>query len=596
MCGITRSRCRKCRQHFQGLQLCDRLVNKVNSSPSLLQTAQSARIFCPDFIWPPVYPVRVVTRLCNNCSEIPRYGEDPESDTPWGDQWRTPEFTLEEALVSELCHCHLTLRIPLCSLCKSPTFFVKKDTTYATQDNYKFGIEGIEMDINSVLWKWMVRAGRVLQDPVTTRIVTGFVNKPCSTCINLEMALRCKVSKYLVTCDPVEAWAVWDWLIRRCSGLANFWQHESHNAGLPNLPVPSGTNFRALMANGWKARTGVPWEAIHDLGMESSSLPFAPHPDGIFRYLAQWNQLAGVVGKPVPIIQCPPQPLGYENLEIDYEHRDHHGQDCSEDDNHGVNGHTNTRGAPNTPDSDSDSSDSDSSHYDDRPRKRARFNENPVSGTAYLDSNAPPNGIHKANSVAQPSSNGYHNGTVANGQVGSSSATTLNDGVSPSQDSADIEWDSLAQDPNDLFGDDLFGDDEFAVKHPGGAAASSAESSNGDHHNLEIVESSPPVVPQGTVSADFVLSEFGFWHLNGYTDPRLYWHLPIGVTPNEPEAIEGCEKATEGHEESIDGDDTETYEESTEGSTIDDDEKEAGEKPYFYVLGDVSYTKTDNLI
>lgn len=223
-------------------------------------------------------------------------------------------------------HRHLTLRIPYCDLCRKPYFCLRDndDETFLHGDygdSQKPTIEGIEFEFSSILWTWTQLA--LLwkidgHDGIETNILTGFVHRPCNTCINRETILRGRMVLYIQQCDGSEAWAVWMWLMMRGSGQVNFWWHELRNTGLPDSSPPNAMEFRALMAAGWKARTGVAWEDMYDVELGEHPLLFTPHSE-VFTSLSQWNALARIYRQPDPVPMLPPRLLDISDVMLEYE-------------------------------------------------------------------------------------------------------------------------------------------------------------------------------------------------------------------------------------------------------------------------------------
>ncbi|KAI0882114.1 uncharacterized protein GGS22DRAFT_170252 [Annulohypoxylon maeteangense] len=109
------------------------------------------------------------------------------------------EYNNWAARLSEIPHRHVTLRIPYCNLCNMPIYFTRKNNEYENVDNVVFGIEGIEFEFNSILWKWLYLTDR--KHALAVRLSTGFLNKPCSACVEKECLMRAGTSKFIETCN-----------------------------------------------------------------------------------------------------------------------------------------------------------------------------------------------------------------------------------------------------------------------------------------------------------------------------------------------------------------------------------------------------------
>ncbi|RYO97092.1 hypothetical protein DL766_002387 [Monosporascus sp. MC13-8B] len=241
----------------------------------------------------PRFKALIVHRYCRDKDELQQsavnHWYSVDKDKSFENHWQ-PRLADEP-------YRELTLWIPCCTICKKPSF---------TADG---GIDAIEFEPSAIFWKWLCRLQG--EKMIATRLNTGFVHKPCETCVNLELELRCKVSDYLGACGNIEAWAVWNWLMVRGTGWVGFWNHESTNIGLPDAEPYPQKYFMRLMAEGWKARSGLPWEDTVDLNPPvSCTVAMNVHETPLLR-LSQWNKLAGVVGRPDPVFQPlapPPTP------------------------------------------------------------------------------------------------------------------------------------------------------------------------------------------------------------------------------------------------------------------------------------------------
>lgn len=222
--------------------------------------------------------------------------------------------------LAEEPHRMLTLWIPFCTMCRRPSF------------NHKGGIDGVEFEPGVMLWKWLKQLHG--EKMVVTQLTTGFIHKPCDTCIEKETRLRYNVFKFLSTASNPAAWSVWHWLLTRGTNWARFWNHDTLNVGLPDEPCYETKYFLQLMAVAWKARTGVAWEDTVDLD-PPVSCPVATYlHQKPFLRLTHWNDLAGVFSRPDPVVQSPTLAaqaieLPYDEARLPVENRDEPGQDVA---------------------------------------------------------------------------------------------------------------------------------------------------------------------------------------------------------------------------------------------------------------------------
>ncbi|RYP41857.1 hypothetical protein DL767_000686 [Monosporascus sp. MG133] len=236
----------------------------------------------------PRFKALIVRRYCRDKDELQQSGVNHwypvDKDKSFENHWQ-PRLADEP-------YRELTLWIPCCTICKKPSF---------TPDG---GIDGVEFEPSAIFWKWLCRLQG--EKMIATRLRTGFIHKPCETCVNLEFELRQKVSDYVGACGNIEAWAVWNWLMMRGTGWVDFWNHESTNVGLPDAEPYPQKYFMRLMAEGWKAKSGLPWEDTVELDPPvSCTVAMNVHETPLLR-LSQWNKLAGVVGRPDPVAPEPP--------------------------------------------------------------------------------------------------------------------------------------------------------------------------------------------------------------------------------------------------------------------------------------------------
>ncbi|RYP92128.1 hypothetical protein DL770_001789 [Monosporascus sp. CRB-9-2] len=238
----------------------------------------------------PRFKALIVRRYCRDKDELQQSGVNHwypvDKDKSFENHWQ-PRLADEP-------YRELTLWIPCCTICKKPSFTAHGD------------IDGVEFEPSAIFWKWLCRLQG--EKMIATRLRTGFIHKPCETCVDLEFELRQKVSDYLGICGNIEAWAVWNWLMMRGTGWVDFWNHESTNVGLPDAEPYPQKYFMQLMAEGWKAKSGLPWEDTVDLDPPvSCTVAMNVHGTPLLR-LSQWNKLAGVVGRPDPVFQAPAPP------------------------------------------------------------------------------------------------------------------------------------------------------------------------------------------------------------------------------------------------------------------------------------------------
>ncbi|KAI1081954.1 hypothetical protein F5B20DRAFT_533854 [Whalleya microplaca] len=426
------------------------------------------RIYCPELDWPSEELAECQT--CNKSTRSRRRQSQTQTN-----------YRL------------ITLWIPFCDLCKQPRFTVRDDET-AEDQQVMGGIEGIEMELNFPLWKDIhtrYKSARSCQSEAY--VTTGFIHRPCDTCIDLETVLRGRVIRFLDECQPVEAWAVWHWLLLRGAGLADFWNHEMKDAGLPDTMPPPRYAFQKLMSDGWRAKTGVAWEDVCDFGPPvECPLKLTPHREE-FMDLSQWNRLAGIVGQPDPVVQPPPPPLDIDGSS----------QATPE-----------TEAPKGSAEKESPRRDSDGS----RPVKKVHFVISPKPGHAQLKdsellSNEERLAKYPKNATCQASP--------------SNTSTSSSDSVEPQHDSPkghpspasidDLFGDSEMNDTDDLFGDIEMND----------VLSKGTEDLLGDTEMNDV----PSDGAKG--HATLKKCDRGFWHLNDGTVPDYLWHLPLGVKPRK---------------------------------------------------------------
>ncbi|ORY55473.1 uncharacterized protein BCR38DRAFT_528880 [Pseudomassariella vexata] len=148
----------------------------------------------------------------------------------------------------------LTIWIPCCTLCKKPT----------VDDAVDGGIADVEFELDVILWPILqgVTSTQAYGSCVTINIATGFIHKPCHACVKEEEKLRQLVEELLQTCERVEAWAVWTWLLSRGVGDIPFSDHGCVSVGLPMTQPPSIQSIMMLMSLSWQRQSGVAWEDV----------------------------------------------------------------------------------------------------------------------------------------------------------------------------------------------------------------------------------------------------------------------------------------------------------------------------------------------
>ncbi|KAI0126500.1 hypothetical protein BJ170DRAFT_684087 [Xylariales sp. AK1849] len=182
---------------------------------------------------------------------------------------------------SEAVHRSLTIWIPRCVLCKKPT---------TRNEEEAGGIADIELEPNSIMWKWLpgLKKERVVQ----TQIKTGFLQKPCESCIKEESHLRNQVCQFLkenVYMNCV-GWIVYSWLLSRGLGNVPVFDHAALNVAYPDKDPPTIQEILGLMALSWKRLTGVAWEDNCDLDPPVSCAVACTIHDEPFVRLDQWPE------------------------------------------------------------------------------------------------------------------------------------------------------------------------------------------------------------------------------------------------------------------------------------------------------------------
>ncbi|KAI1137164.1 hypothetical protein F5Y05DRAFT_388335 [Hypoxylon sp. FL0543] len=362
MCVTSSVHCPKCGVFNEtAITVCNTVLTHLDtaaSSKKNFAAGEPVMYYCKDFVWPPVRPVPVVEQLCDDCMlghdaedhiqtwsvpsrevitinddgtthtsiQRPRPGPSIEVTTINDDgemekSVRRPQsYDHWPARLSEAAHRELTLRIPCCLICTEPRFFINKDPGPGKEGDAKYGIEGIQLQMNSLLWKWVCAIRN--KHPITLRLVTGFHMKPCRRCIDGETIVRAMVLDYIEKCDKKEAWSLWNWLSLRAIPEHNFWENE-----LPmcesNVDPPEQKHFHGVMTASWSARTGTAFSNAAlsvDGDVDPHCFPFLQHKVP-FTSLSQWNELVGgwTPWKPVPSIKEPFEPVDFSEYKIEYE-------------------------------------------------------------------------------------------------------------------------------------------------------------------------------------------------------------------------------------------------------------------------------------
>ncbi|OTB05615.1 hypothetical protein M426DRAFT_10364 [Hypoxylon sp. CI-4A] len=327
MCFVTSVHCPQCGLFQQdSLTLCDDIKEEHFSTEARYENPHYTSLIlkCPDFVWPPPQSSTPLSQMCDDCLFIhDPYGHVREHATMQapvttldedGEEQESVTYTMPDnhwpARMSEIPHRRLTIRIPFCEICQEPRFF----TTTDDDGKVKIGIEGVEMECNSVLQKWLTLL--LQKEGVVIQIDTGFIHQTCPGCENLEMVLRGRVVNFLKECDRVTAWMVWNWLLLRGTGVVDFWTHECPNVGFPDQIPPAIARYLDLMSDGWKAKSGIP-------------------------------------GKPNPPIVLPPLPLPIDAASL------HHVEEVPENARPGYTNRITVPLSPNASGNDSDNSDDD---------------------------------------------------------------------------------------------------------------------------------------------------------------------------------------------------------------------------------------------
>ncbi|KAI1868423.1 uncharacterized protein JN550_006339 [Neoarthrinium moseri] len=182
---------------------------------------------------------------------------------------------------SEARHRVLTAWIPRCNLCK--TTMVMEDKGHG--DDGEEWIADMEYEPNGVLWKWLFALA--CKGPLQTEIRTGFLLRPCQSCVLKEARLREQVCGFLQDSGPIRClgWLVYSWLLSRGTGNFPMFDHAAQNLGYPDTKPPTLREIMGLMAASWKRVTGVAWEQVGDLEAPSAcDLAVIPHSKPFLKF------------------------------------------------------------------------------------------------------------------------------------------------------------------------------------------------------------------------------------------------------------------------------------------------------------------------
>lgn len=182
----------------------------------------------------------------------------------------------------------LTIYIPRCNLCKTPT--VKPEKT--VKDNDPVWLGDVEYEPSTMLWHCLGAEACDALHPIECRIKTGFMNKPCSVCIQHELDLRTEVVEFLNKNKRVNwiGWMVFTWLMTRGVGNIPMFEHAAMNVGFPNTKPPGLKEVMGLMAEGWKRATGLGWEHVGELQTPAAYALAVIMHDMPFVSLRQWPE------------------------------------------------------------------------------------------------------------------------------------------------------------------------------------------------------------------------------------------------------------------------------------------------------------------
>ncbi|KAI1492784.1 hypothetical protein F5X96DRAFT_624913 [Biscogniauxia mediterranea] len=346
MCHITRLFCVVC--HTGGTYLFTFCENVRENKYFGKVAPTGERIYCPEFVWPPELLIRS-QHICDNCLkkgvewyararqraemeqaarkayeivenpfpsdqvESEDVNSEDDSDASETDQaslhlvrdgfhesWdninprikllvvntfnsiKPDEFDLYwKSRTDDASFRTLRLYIPFCKICKTASL------------NIEGGVDGVEMEPEPILWKWMSKARN--ECAIETHLSTDFMMKPCTRCANNEIKLRHQVYNFLKSCSNQQAWALWRCLQLRGRGGADFWRlKDMDTLGHPDTRPKDYRAYLRLMGEGWEDKAGSAWENFVDI-------PFAPtyqfpvvHFPETFLSLDQWKRFGNL--------------------------------------------------------------------------------------------------------------------------------------------------------------------------------------------------------------------------------------------------------------------------------------------------------------
>lgn len=189
----------------------------------------------------------------------------------------------------EHSHRLLTVFIPHCNLCKTPTVMPER----TVEETDAVWLADVEFEPNSQLWKWLsLSATWNSRMPLQFTIRSGFVTKPCDTCIDKENSLRVEISDFLKKNGRFNwiSWMVFSWLMSRGTGNIPMFEHATMNVGFPNTQPPTLKEMLSLMAESWKRVSGVSWQHVCEFRAPAScAMPTVMH-EKPFISLEQWPE------------------------------------------------------------------------------------------------------------------------------------------------------------------------------------------------------------------------------------------------------------------------------------------------------------------
>ncbi|KAI1501183.1 hypothetical protein F5X99DRAFT_428597 [Biscogniauxia marginata] len=314
MCELTRLSCEVCKSRSTFLFRFCETISKDKHFGSIPPTGY--RIYCPDFIWPPeelenshykakieqdalkAYAAKDPSRSGDVIELEDDSDDDNEDETQlckvtdaFHEAWfdvhplikglvvekyrvtKRKEFnSYWESRVNDVPLRTLKLLIPFCKICNSATLSTEG------------GLDGVEMQPDLVLWKWMFKLQR--ETMIETNLSTDTMMKPCSWCANQELKLRRIVGGFLESCTNQQAWALWRWLLMRGRGGVDFWNlKDMDTAGFPDSQPHEKHTYLRLMAEGWEDKAGSAWENFVEIdSLPSYGFPVIHCPDTLVEF------------------------------------------------------------------------------------------------------------------------------------------------------------------------------------------------------------------------------------------------------------------------------------------------------------------------